>query len=229
MPEYQSIPHLLPLHYEGHQIRTHVDDHCQIWWVAKDVCDELDIRVTDITKRLDDDEVDSIYLVDTLGRSHAMLCVNEPGLYTLILGSRKPAAKAFKRWVTHDVLPTLRRTGTYTISQISDQLTHQGQLPAPAPRIKEHAEVSWHLAAVWSLLHRTGECLTNHEIAQRTGIAPRTARAHTRYLLQVGMLELYETFPRHLYVLSPHAAKKNAGIYQRLHYLTEVIQARHHF
>jgi phage anti-repressor protein len=108
-----------------------------------------------------------------------------------------------------------------------DQLTQHGHLPAPVPRIKEHAEVSWHLAAVWSLLQRSGECLTNYEIAQRTGIARRTASAHTRYLLQLGMLEVHETFPRHLYVFSASAEQRNAGVYHRLQRLTEVIQARH--
>jgi hypothetical protein len=66
--------------------------------------------------RVDDDEkgVRSIY---TLGGLQDLWCVNEPGLYSLILGSKKPEAKPFKRWVTHEVLPSLRRTGTYSLLQ----------------------------------------------------------------------------------------------------------------
>lgn len=110
--------------------------------------------------------------------------------------------------------------------QAPDALTPKGQLPAPTPRMREHAEVSRHLAAAWALLRDSGECLTNREIAERTGIAPRTARAHTRYLLQIGMLDLHETFPRHLYVLAAQAQNRNSGVYRRLNTLTEIIQAR---
>jgi prophage antirepressor-like protein len=226
MPDKNSTSSLLPLHYDGHQVRTFMDDHGFVWWVAQDVGAILSIE--NVRQNLHDFPPNEIRVCTTYTPcgQQKMLTVNEPGLYRLLFQSRKPEAEALKLWVFHDVLPTLRRTGTYTIPHAPDQLTPQGQLPPPAPRVREHAEVSWHLAAVWSLFHRTGECLTNHEIAQRTGIAPRTARAHTRYLLQVGMLEVHETFPRHLYVLSPQAATRHIGVYQRLQVLTAVIEER---
>jgi prophage antirepressor-like protein len=226
-----STHSLLPLYYHGHQIRMDIDEHGLLWWVAQDLGDHLGIvNVRTSVANFPDDEkgVRSAY---TPGGEQTVLMVNEPGLYRLIFQSRKEEAERLKRWVFHDVLPTLRRTGTYTVPQPQpqpqDQLTQHGHLPAPAPRVKEHAEVSWHLAAVWSLLQRSGECLTNYEIAQRTGIARRTASAHTRYLLQLGMLEVHETFPRHLYVFSASAEQRNASVYHRLQRLTEVIQARH--
>jgi anti-repressor protein len=101
--------------YEGTQVRTVVMNE-QPWFVAKDVCDILELgNPAQALNRLDHDEKD-IISNDTLGGEQAMLIVNEPGLYSLILGSRKPEARVFKRWVTHDVLPAIRRTGSYSVS-----------------------------------------------------------------------------------------------------------------
>lgn len=83
------------------------------WFVAADVCRALEISNSrDAVARLDDDEK-GVGSTDTLGGKQGMQIINEPGLYTLVLGSRKPEAKAFKRWVTHEVLPTIRKTGSY--------------------------------------------------------------------------------------------------------------------
>lgn len=83
------------------------------WFVAKDVCDALGIANSrDAIARLDDDEK-GVGLTDTLGGSQEMATVNESGFYNLVLRSRKPEARAFKRWVTHEVIPAIRRTGGY--------------------------------------------------------------------------------------------------------------------
>lgn len=83
------------------------------WFVAKDVCDCLEIKnTTDALKRLDDDERARF----NLGRQGETNIVNEYGLYSLVLSSRKPEAKIFKRWITHDVLPALRKTGSYSMN-----------------------------------------------------------------------------------------------------------------
>lgn len=110
-----------------------------------------------------------------------------------------------------------------------DALTPKGQLPPPRPPVREHAEVSWHLASVWALLRDSGEVLTNREIAQRTGISESTAKQHTRYLRQLGMLDMHESFPRHLYLLSEQAENRNPGVYQRLQVVTRIIQERNRF
>lgn len=94
------------------EIRTITIDG-EPWFVAADVCGALEIRnPTDAMRRLDADERT---LVSIEGASNGLPvnAVNEPGLYTLILGSRKPEAKAFKRWITHDIIPTIRKTGGY--------------------------------------------------------------------------------------------------------------------
>ena len=83
-------------------------------FVAKDVCGCIEVpNVTDALSRLDNDEIDSIDLIDSIGRKQKVSAVTESGLYSLVMGSRKPEAKAFKRWVTHDVLPAIRKTGRF--------------------------------------------------------------------------------------------------------------------
>lgn len=83
------------------------------WFVAKDICDALGIRTDTVRKILDTDEVSDID-PNTIGvKGHNPLIISEAGLYSLILKSRKPGAKAFKRWVTHEVLPAIRKHDGY--------------------------------------------------------------------------------------------------------------------
>ena len=100
------------------EVRTvTIDD--EPWFVAADVCRALEIGDTHkATDRLDPDEKGRSS-IPTHGGQQEMLVVNEPGLYSLVLGSRKPEAKAFKRWITHEVIPALRKTGTYSLKPMS--------------------------------------------------------------------------------------------------------------
>lgn len=83
------------------------------WFVAKDVCDALGLgRQQDSTRYLDSDEKGEC-LVDTPCGTQTMVIISEPGFYRLVMKSRKPEAKAFQRWVTHEVLPAIRRDGGY--------------------------------------------------------------------------------------------------------------------
>lgn len=93
------------------------------WFVAKDVCDALGIATNHLREEgrgLDDDEVAN--LPNWEGKGAAPLIITEAGLYSLILRSRKPEAKAFKRWVTHDVLPTIRSHGMYATPQSIERM-----------------------------------------------------------------------------------------------------------
>lgn len=86
------------------------------WWVNNDVCRVLDIANTSQAfSRLDDDEKSGVYITDPHNRPQKTNVINESGLYSLILTSRKPEAKEFKRWITHEVLPSIRQTGTYVM------------------------------------------------------------------------------------------------------------------
>lgn len=96
--------------FRGASLRTLTDEAGEPWFVAKDVCDILEIsNPSDALKRLDDDERSRF----NLGRQGETNIVNEACLYVLVLGSRKPEAHEFKRWVTHEVLPQIRKTGGY--------------------------------------------------------------------------------------------------------------------
>lgn len=103
--------------YKDNEIRTIIDEHGEPWLVVADVCKALDItNYRDAASRLDEDER-GVVITDTPGGPQEMLYANEPGLYELIFTSRKPEAKAFKRWVKHEVLPAIRKTGKYSVSQ----------------------------------------------------------------------------------------------------------------
>ena len=96
------------------------------WFVAKDVCECLDLgNPSQAIVRLEDDER---WLIsnEALRANGCLAVVSEPGLYSLVLGSRKPEAKAFKRWVTHEVLPSIRKTGSYSVAQT--QVSRKDQL-----------------------------------------------------------------------------------------------------
>lgn len=87
----------------------------ELMFVAKDVCDCLEItKYRDAISRLDSDERGSVKL-DTPGGKQDIAAINEYGLYNLVLSSRKPEAKEFKRWITHDVIPAIRKTGSYSM------------------------------------------------------------------------------------------------------------------
>lgn len=100
--------------FKGAPLRTLTDKAGEPWFVAKDVCDILEIsNPSDALKRLDDDERSRF----NLGRQGETNIVNEAGLYVLVLGSRKPEAHEFQRWVTHEVLPSIRKHGGYMAGQ----------------------------------------------------------------------------------------------------------------
>jgi anti-repressor protein len=111
------------------------------WFVAVDVCRALEIQNSrDALTRLDDDEK-GVVSTDTLGGQQEMSIVNEPGLYSLVLGSRKPEAKAFKRWITHEVIPSIRQHGAYmTPDTIERALTDPDFLIQLATTLKTERE-----------------------------------------------------------------------------------------
>jgi len=130
------------------------------WFVAADVCAVLGIaNVGNALARLDDDEKDSIRLADGTPGNPNKAIVSEPGLYSLILRSDKPEAKVFKRWVTHEVLPQLRRTGHYgqpdyqlpqtyaeALRELADQVERTEQLRAEVEQLAPRAH-SWDVLA----------------------------------------------------------------------------------
>lgn len=100
--------------FRGASLRTLTDEEGEPWFVAKDVCDILGIDTNHLREALDDDEITNLRNSEVWNQpGRAPLIISEPGLYKLIMRSRKPEAKEFQRWVTHEVLPSIRKTGGY--------------------------------------------------------------------------------------------------------------------
>lgn len=100
--------------FQSNQLRTIKGADGEPWFVLADVCAVLGIgNSSDVSRRLDDDEKDDLDFIDTIGRTQRMTAISESGLYAVILRSNKPEAKPFRRWVTGEVLPAIRKTGAY--------------------------------------------------------------------------------------------------------------------
>lgn len=113
---------IIPFTYNNHQIRTVTGPDGATWFVARDVCDVLAItNAGNALASLDEDERGSIRIADGTPGTPNKSIVSEAGLYSLILRSRKPEAQAFKRWVTHEVLPSLRQRGGYLTPEATEK------------------------------------------------------------------------------------------------------------
>lgn len=103
--------------YQSNEVRTVVQNG-EPWFALKDVCAVLGItNHKNVATRLDDDEKDVVHLADPIGRKQETTIINESGLYSVILRSDKPEAKPFRKWVTSEVLPSIRKTGAYSANQ----------------------------------------------------------------------------------------------------------------
>jgi prophage antirepressor-like protein len=111
---------IIPFHYKSNTIRVIQDDDGKPSWIAKDVCKILGLNdVGKAVEKLDADEKLTRKLFVS-GQNRPIWLVNEAGLYTLIIRSNKPEAKKFKRWITHEVLPSIRKTGQYEVGEMSE-------------------------------------------------------------------------------------------------------------
>lgn len=105
---------MIHFHFQDIEIRIIDDEQGQPWFVAKDVCDALEHSNSRAAVALLDDDEKGVRKAYTLGGEQEVQVINESGLYNLIFASKKQKAKEFKKWVTSEVLPSLRKTGTYT-------------------------------------------------------------------------------------------------------------------
>lgn len=100
--------------FKGASLRTLTDEAGEPWFVLKDCMSILDLgNPTETVKMFDDDEFSTTEVIDSIGRRQQAYVISEPGLYKLVMRSRKPEAHEFQRWVTHEVLPQIRKTGGY--------------------------------------------------------------------------------------------------------------------
>lgn len=115
-------------------VRTRIIND-ESWFVGKDVCNALGFaNHNDALSRLDSDERDGVGITDPMGRSQEVTVINESGLYHLIFQSRKPEARAFRKWVTNVVLPSIRRTGSYSSTGVQTPIEDKKTLPLPKYR-----------------------------------------------------------------------------------------------
>ena len=122
---FQALVAKVAAHEVFGQFRFITTDDGEIYFVAVDVCKVLGIKNhRDAVSGLDGDEKDYVGITDAIGRNRQTLVVNESGLYSLVFQSRKPAAKKFRKWVTSEVLPSIRKNGYYSVLK-KKIVTHQ--------------------------------------------------------------------------------------------------------
>lgn len=149
----QSAPDApIPFNFESHSVRVITDDNGDAWFVAGDVCAALTLGVEQ-TRRLDEDEK-GLRIVQTPGGPQEVVVINESGLYSFILTSRKPEAKRFKRWVTHEVLPAIRKTGSYAATAKPAELSRMDLIEMAMAAERERIAAD---AKVQELEHQVAE------------------------------------------------------------------------
>ena len=114
---------IAPFDFHGHNVRILTDEQDEPWFIAKDICDVLGIDTNHVREGLDDDEITNLRNTEVWNQpGRAPLIVSESGFYKLVMRSRKPVAKEFQRWVTHDVLPSIRKHGAYMTEQTVERI-----------------------------------------------------------------------------------------------------------
>lgn len=128
--------------FKGESLRALTNKAGEPWFVLKDCMSILDLgNPTETVKMFDDDEFSTTEVIDSIGRRQQAYIISEPGLYRLVMRSRKPEAKEFQRWVTHEVLPSIRKHGAYMTQQTLDKaLTSPDFLIQLATKLKEEQE-----------------------------------------------------------------------------------------
>lgn len=194
------------------------------WFVAADVCKALELEKTNrALSRLDDDEKGA-HSVSTPGGRQRMSIISESGLYSLILGSRKPEARAFKRWITHEVIPSIRKHGAYMTDSLLDALeAHPEAVPEYLNRLRSenarNRELTRRLrlalpkAEYYDAFVDPADCTNIRTTAKELGVPEKQ---FTRYLEE--QKYLFRDKNRKLF---PRAVKKSAGLFLVRDFYTE--------
>ena len=186
------------------QVRTMTNDRGETFFVGKDVAEALGYKNTRkaLLDHVDkDDREDGVTIRDAIGRSQNIVVINESGLYSLILSSKLEQAKAFKRWVTSEVLPLIRQTGTYSLHRKQIETLHH-QIEALEPKAEYCDEV---LDSV--------SCLTTTQIAKELSmtVSDLTRLLEHRKVMykQSGQWMLYADYARKGYAKSRTTARRD--------------------
>lgn len=185
------------------------------WFVAADVCRALGIDNT-ATRRLDEDEKAALRLTQTSSngteQGRDVTIVNEPGLYSLVLASRKPEAKAFKRWITHEVIPSIRKTGGYIAGQ---ETMDDDQLLANALMVAQRkiAERNKQLEAANAKIQADAPKVLFAETVQKAEgdiLVRQLAKLMVQRGYDTGEKRLYDLLRRDGFVIKANAKDQNA-------------------
>ena len=186
------------------QVRTMTNDRGETFFVGKDVAEALGYKNTRkaLLDHVDkDDREDGVTIRDAIGRSQNIVVINESGLYSLILSSKLEQAKAFKRWVTSEVLPLIRQTGTYSLHRKQIESLHH-QIEALEPKAEYCDEV---LDSV--------SCLTTTQIAKELSmtVSDLTRLLEHRKVMykQSGQWMLYADYARKGYAKSRTTVRRD--------------------
>lgn len=189
--------------YQGKPVRT-VQKDGEPWWVLKDVCEVLELSTpARVSERLDGDEVSQTHIIDSIGRQQETTIINESGLYNVILRSDKPQAKPFRRWVTGEVLPAIRKYGFYSAGDAAAckiiPKTWRGE---PVITVKEFQKLS-------------GTDLSTRTINTRLYEARRIRKGHDYFMLEGAALHEFKVenpqYPpqvKHLILISKSGIEK---------------------
>lgn len=129
--------------YKNRDVRT-VSKNGEPWWVLKDVCDVLELSTpARVAERLDLDEVSQTHITDSLGRKQKTTIINESGLYTVILRSDKPEAIPFRKWITSEVLPSIRKTGSYSFEDKEAEFRKKAETEAKLNNSRARVSSMW--------------------------------------------------------------------------------------
>lgn len=170
--------------FNGNAVRTMTDDDSEVWFVAKDVADILGYAKTNnMTERLDEDEKRTLYIAAS---QNNQTLINESGLYNAVMGSQKDEAKQFKKWVTSEVLPSIRKTGGYkmvpqTYADALRQLADQAEAAERAQMMLEKKDGQFksvrgafgnHVMQHNKYVHSKGEGFRHATIAHVKSVIP---------------------------------------------------------
>lgn len=182
------------------------------WFVAADVCRALGLGNSSMAvSKLDEDEK-GISLIDTLGGEQKLGIVNESGLYALVLSSRKPEAKAFKRWITHEVIPSIRKTGGYIAGQETmddDQLLANALMVAQRKIAERNKQLE---AANMKIQADAPKVLFAETVEKAEGdiLVRQLAKLMVQRGYDTGEKRLYDLLRRDGFVIKANAKDQNA-------------------
>ena len=181
-----ATSNIIPFTFGEREVRVVMDEAGEPWWLASEVCAVLGFGNPRqaLSDGVDDEDRNTVRIADGIPGNPNKTVINESGLYSLIMGSRKAEAKAFKRWVTSEVLPSIRKTGSY------------GD-PAPADQslalVKEEAEAVAGLCALYGVKGNQALIRADQVVRQRHGVSPMEVVGITHLKSETGHVALTPT------------------------------------